>query len=112
VNLVICDSNTITLPDSVRLPISALSMVMTQHLISANDWDIIHIQLSEHIPRHVLNNVRIHAARISISLPTVITEHILHLIIELFPHIEGQVRKMYHKGDDITCIVPTVLTQV
>jgi hypothetical protein len=101
------DSKTEGLTETIRISPSALGRTATHLFIASTRWDSIHVDIVQEIPRHVLNKVQTRSQNITCSIRTRVTEHSVGLLIDLFPSLEGKIRKSFFAGGDLNGVVPT-----
>jgi hypothetical protein len=86
----------------VVIPPEALLQTSTHLFINSCDWDKMFVSLREPeaLPLHTLSLVRGKVKEIFVKLPDKVTERALQLLIELFPKLDGKLRKCFITGGD------------
>ena len=106
-NLYITDSE-IKLIQGLRMSPSSLQYKITHLTLASRDWDTVYIDLDECIPEGYLRYLPQKCKDIQVCLPNTPSMHQLHLLIELYPHMDGTLRKAYLKGENINVLLPKV----
>ena len=106
-NLYITDSE-VQLIQGVHFPPSSLALKITHLILASRDWDTLFIDLEECIPEGWLRYLPTKCKEIQVCVPDTPSMHQLHLLIELFPHLDGTLRKAYLKGENINALLPKV----
>lgn len=81
---------------------------LTHLTIASREWDSLYIDLEECIPEGSLRFLPKKCTRIRVGCPDKPSLHQLHLLVELYPDLDGLLRKTYMKGDSIHGILPEV----
>lgn len=74
--------------------------------IASQQWDTLYIEVAECIPEGSLRFIPKKCARIRPSCPNHPSLHQLHLLVELYPELDGRLRKAYMKGEGVGGILP------
>jgi hypothetical protein len=84
-------------PDSIYLSVKAFKDKDATLFAAIFYWDTIYVKLSEEIPLQSLKYISRRATYVRVWFQEC-TEHILKLLIELYPALEGSLRKAYNTG--------------
>lgn len=85
--------------EQIGLPLAHLS-------IASRAWDKIFVSVDECIPEGSLRFLPTKCKEIRVQCPAHPSIHQLHLLVELYPQLDGKLRKAYMKGDDIRELLP------
>jgi hypothetical protein len=99
-NLYITDANVPPLSGVVIQP-KHMALKLTHLVLASQTWSTLYIDIVESIPEGTLRFLHTKCERILVACPEHPTLHQLHLLIELFPKLDGQLRKAFMKGDAI-----------
>jgi hypothetical protein len=91
-------------PDSLCLTHKAVRDKDAILFAAMYEWDTLFVELFEELPLYSLKYVREKAKSVKVHFSEC-TQHILKLLIELFPDREGVLRKGYNEGnlDEVLC---------
>lgn len=74
---------------------------VTHLMLASYKWDKLFIDLDESIPEGSLRFLPERCDSIHVAWEEPTSMHTLHLLIELFPQLDGKLRKAYMKGEDM-----------
>lgn len=106
-NLYITDTE-VLLSQGVRVPTANMQYNITHLALASHTWDTLYIDLEECIPEGCLKFLASKCKDILVCLPNTPSMHQLHLLIELYPTMDGTLRKAYMKGENINGLLPKV----
>lgn len=71
----------------------------THLFIASNVWDKLHVDICDEIPDKVLRYVVMKCKSVEVTLPDELSDKHVALLCELYPSVEGQIRKaaMLHR---------------
>lgn len=75
-----------------------MGLNMTHLTLASQNWDELYIDLDESIPEGSLRFLPKKCAKIIVGCPDHPSTRQLHLLIELFPELDGKLRKAQMKG--------------
>jgi len=104
-NLYITNREMPPLCGMVMLPENMVSK-LSHLMLASNDWDALYIDVVEVIPEGALKHLAKKCSEIYVACPEKPTLHQLHLLIELFPYLDGKLRKAYMRGDNVHGLLP------
>lgn len=79
----------------------------TTHLtLASQNWDTLYIDVDECIPEGSLRFLHKKCCKIRVGCQDLPSLHQLHLLVELYPELDGRLRKAYMKGEGIGGILP------
>lgn len=81
---------------------------LTHLTLASRTWDTLYIDLEEVIPEGPLRFLPTKCTRIRVTCPEHPTLHQLHLLTELYPDMDGTLRKTYMKGESLRGVLPEV----
>lgn len=90
-----CSANKEVLGDVFQLNPQYLKFKSTHLFIASHAWSSVEIELIEDIPTDSLKWLSLVTKDIKVKLPGEVTEHILQLLIELFPDKAGVLRRTF-----------------
>ena len=79
-----------------------LSQKGTHLFIKSNHWDEIEVDLSEKIPEGSLKYMHMCADHIKVNLPPKVTVPVMLQLCEVYPDLQGKIRKTFTSGGDIS----------
>lgn len=92
-------SGVVIAPERLQLKVAHLSL-------AGRKWDTLFIDIEESIPEGSLRQLARQCTRIRAYCPDHPSLHQVHLLVELYPEIDGTLRKTYMKGGSIRGILP------
>ena len=85
-----------------------LGMKITHLTLASQQWSALYIDVDECIPEGSLRFLPTKCKSIKVSCPERPSMHQLHLLGELFPALDGKLRKAYMKEESVHGILPEV----
>lgn len=83
-----------------------MGLNVTHLTLASQHWDTLFVDADECIPEGSLRFLPKKCGRIRVSCPSHPSMRQLHLLIELYPELDGRLRKAYMKGENIGDILP------
>jgi len=83
-----------------------LALKLTHLVLASRQWDELFIDVVEDIPEGTLRFLPKKCNVIHVCCPEHPTLHQLHLLVELYPELDGKLRKAYMKGDTVHGLLP------
>ena len=83
-----------------------LGLKVTHLTLASQTWDALFIDIDEDIPEGSLRFLPSKCKSIRVSCPERPSLHQLHLLVELYPELDGKLRKAFLKGKGIGGILP------
>lgn len=85
-----------------------MGLKVTHLTLASQEWDALYIELDECIPEGSLRFLPQKCKCIRALCPERLSMHQLHLLVELYPSLDGKLRKAYMKGEDVRELLPQV----
>ena len=79
---------------------------VTHLTLASREWDNLCIDIDEELPEGSLRFLPSKCKKISVSCPAKPSLHQIHLLAELFPKLDGKLRKAYMKGEEVNGLLP------
>lgn len=95
----------------VHLRPGDLNFNQAHAVIASQVWDTIYIEVAEEINESKLRYLRTKAKEIHSRIPGNPSRHQMVLLTELYPELNGTIRKAFLKGDDLHGVLPFVWEQ-
>ena len=83
-----------------------MGLNVTHLTLASQKWDTLFIDVVESIPEGSLRFLPKKCSKIRACCPEHPSIHQLHLLAELYPELDGRLRKAYLKGEGIGGILP------
>lgn len=83
-----------------------MGLNITHLVLASRDWDTLYIDVDECIPEGSLRFLSEKCRSVCAFCQEKPSMHQLHLLVELYPKLDGQLRKAYMKGEGISGILP------
>lgn len=83
-----------------------MELNMTHLTLASQNWETLYIDVEECIPEGSLRFLPRKCFKIRACCPEHPSLHQLHLLVELYPELDGRLRKAYMKGEGIGGILP------
>lgn len=83
-----------------------LGVKMTHLTLASQTWDTLFIDVDESIPEGSLRFLPKKCNKICACCPEHPSMHQLHLLVELYPELDGKLRKAFMKGESVGGILP------
>ena len=92
--------------DALYLEISVLRQTSAHFFLASQAWDTLYLELDDTIPEMCLCFLKDKVKEVRVKLPKEITPHTVKLLAELFPALEGKLRKQFMLGGVESVVLP------
>lgn len=83
-----------------------MGLKVTHLTIASQMWDTLYIDVEEVIPEGALRFLPKKCKHIAAYCPDHPSMHQLHLLVELYPGLDGRLRKAFLKGESVRGVLP------